>query len=148
MINELLDIDKLESGNMQLLCDEVELQPILRRATEAVKVIADKSKVQLDITKDNPTVYVDEDRVVQILINLLGNAVKYSPQGGEVKVCASEENQFIRIDVIDQGPGIPKKDRKAIFERFKQIEDQEYKRTGSTGLGLAICRALWKVMVA
>lgn len=142
MINELLDIDKLESGNMQLLCDEVELQPIIRRATEAVKVIADKNKLQLDITEENPTVYVDEDRVVQILINLLGNAVKYSPQGGVVKVCATEENQFIRIDVIDQGPGIPKKDRKAIFERFKQIEDQEYKRTGSSGLGLAICKAL------
>ncbi|HNB23465.1 MAG TPA: HAMP domain-containing sensor histidine kinase [Candidatus Melainabacteria bacterium] len=142
MINELLDIDKLESGNMQLLCSDVELQPILRRAKDAVSVIADKRKLRLDVTQDNHNLHVDEDRVVQVLINLLGNAVKYSPEGGEIKVCASVDKQFVRIDVIDQGPGIPKKDKKLIFERFRQIEGEEYKRSGSSGLGLAICKAL------
>lgn len=142
MINELLDIDRLESGHMQLLCEDVELQPILRRAGEAVAVIADNKKLKLELTEENPEVYVDEDRIVQILINLLGNAVKYSPEGGLIKVCAEREKDFVRVDVIDQGPGIPKKDKKVIFERFKQIEDADYKRSGSSGLGLAICKAL------
>ncbi len=142
MINELLDIDKLESGNMQLLCENVELQPILRRAVEAVTVIADNRKLKLDVTEENPIVHVDTDRIVQILINLLGNAVKYSPEGGVVSVQTTNEKDFVRIDIIDQGPGIPKKDKKAIFERFKQIEGEEYKRSGSSGLGLAICKAL------
>lgn len=142
MINELLDIDKLESGNMQLLCEDVELQAILRRAAEAVTVIADNRNLKLEITDLNPQVHVDEDRIVQILINLLGNAVKYSPEGGKIKIGAEPEKEFVRIDVIDEGPGIPKKDKKAIFERFAQIEEAEYKRSGSSGLGLAICKAL------
>ncbi|MBA3994341.1 MAG: hypothetical protein C0469_12505 [Cyanobacteria bacterium DS2.3.42] len=142
MINELLDIDKLESGNMQLILDDCELQPILRRAVEAVTVIAESRKVTLEPTRENPIVRVDEDRIVQILINLMGNAVKYSPEGGVIKINAEQEKEFIRIDIIDQGPGIPKKDKRLIFERFKQIEDDDYKRSGSSGLGLAICKSL------
>ncbi len=142
MINELLDIDKLESGNMQLLRDDCQLQPIFRRATEAVQVIAETGQVKIETTQNNPIVNVDEDRIVQILINLLGNAVKYSPEGGLIKIDAVDEGDFVRIDVIDQGPGIPKKDKKLIFERFKQIEGEEYKRSGSSGLGLAICKSL------
>ncbi|MCC7527272.1 MAG: HAMP domain-containing histidine kinase [Candidatus Melainabacteria bacterium] len=142
MINELLDIDKLESGNMQLLRDDCQLQPIFRRATEAVQVIAETRQVKIETTQYNPIVNVDEDRIVQIIINLLGNAVKYSPEGGLIKIDAVEERDFVRIDVIDQGPGIPKKDKKLVFERFKQIEGEEYKRSGSSGLGLAICKSL------
>ncbi len=143
LINELLDIDKLESGNMQLMLDDCELQPILRRAVEAVTVIAENRHVKIETSTNNPIVNVDEDRIVQILINLLGNAVKYSPEGGLIKLDIEEETKgYIRIDVIDQGPGIPKKDKKLIFERFRQIEDQDYKRSGSSGLGLAICKSL------
>ncbi len=143
LINELLDIDRLEAGNMQLLLDNCTLQPILRRAKDAINVIAENRKIKLEITEFDPVVNVDEDRVVQILINLLGNAVKYSPDARTIKLDAEEEDDdFIRIDVVDQGPGIPKKDRKLIFERFKQIEDEEYKRSGSSGLGLAICKSL------
>jgi signal transduction histidine kinase len=142
MINELLDIDKLESGNMQLIRDDCQLQPIFRRAAEAVQVIAETAHVKIETTQYNPIVNVDEDRIVQILINLLGNAVKYSPEGGLIKIDAVEERDFVRIDVIDQGPGIPKKDKKLIFERFQQIEGEEYRRSGSSGLGLAICKSL------
>lgn len=142
LINELLDIDKLESGNMQLILDECEIQNIFRRATEAVTVIAENRKIKLEITEANPAVNADEDRVVQIMINLLGNAVKYSPEGETIKIDAVEDNGFVRVDVIDHGPGIPKKDKRLIFERFKQIEGEEYKRSGSSGLGLAICKAL------
>jgi len=142
LINELLDIDKLESGNMQLILDDCELQDIFRRATEAVTVIAESRKIKLQTTQDNPTVNADEDRVVQIMINLLGNAVKYSPEGETIKIDVVDDQNFVRIDIIDNGPGIPKKDKKLIFERFKQIEGEAYKRSGSSGLGLAICKAL------
>lgn len=142
MINELLDIERLESGNLQLLREDLELQPILLRATEAVSVIAAPRGIRLETATLNPVVNIDGDRVVQILINLLGNAVKYSPENGIIKVNAVEQKDFVRIEVTDQGPGIPEKDRKLIFERFKQIESQEYKRAGSSGLGLAICAAL------
>jgi signal transduction histidine kinase len=142
LINELLDIDKLESGNMQLILDECEIQNIFRRATEAVAVIAEKRKIKLEVTTENPSVSADEDRVVQIMINLLGNAVKYSPENETIKIDVIDEKNFIRVDVIDHGPGIPKKDKRLIFERFKQIEGEEYKRSGSSGLGLAICKAL------
>lgn len=142
LINELLDIDKLESGNLQLFLSDCELQPILTRAKEAVSVIAENRKIKLEMTDFNPVVSADADRVVQILINLLGNAVKYSPDDGTIKIDAIDEKAYIRIDIIDQGPGIPKKDKRMIFERFKQIEGDEYKRAASSGLGLAICKSL------
>lgn len=142
MINELLDIERLESGNLQLLREDLDLQPVLLRAIEAVSVIAAPRGIKLESSTINPRVNIDGDRVVQILINLLGNAVKYSPENGIIKVNVIEKNSSVRIEVVDQGPGIPEKDRNLIFERFKQIESQDYKRAGSSGLGLAICAAL------
>ncbi len=142
MINELLDIERLESGNLQLLQENTELQPVLQRSGEAVSVLAAPRGIKLEISQSNPLVSIDADRIVQVLINLLGNAVKYSPDNGTIKVSAIEENDFVRIEVIDQGPGIPKEDQKMIFERFRQIESKEYRRSGSSGLGLAICAAL------
>lgn len=142
MINELLDIERLESGNMQLMREELDLQPILQRSIEAVSVIASARQIKFEAGSENPTVTVDGDRIVQILINLLGNAVKYSPEGGVISVNVSEQDQLVRIEVVDQGPGIPKHEQNSIFERFKQIESSEYKRSGSSGLGLAICKAL------
>ncbi|HIA54549.1 MAG TPA: HAMP domain-containing histidine kinase [Candidatus Melainabacteria bacterium] len=142
MINELLDIERLESGNLQLLREDFELRPILLSATEAVSTIATPRQIKFETTSSNPTVNIDRDRIFQILINLLGNAVKYSPENGLIKLNAIDQNDFVRVEVIDQGPGIPKADQKLIFERFKQIEGEEYKRSGSSGLGLAICVAL------
>lgn len=142
MINELLDIERLESGNMQLMREELDLQPILKRSIEAVSVIASARQIKFVAGSENPTVTVDGDRIVQLLINLLGNAVKYSPEGGVISVNVSEQDQLVRIEVVDQGPGIPKHEQNSIFERFKQIESSEYKRSGSSGLGLAICKAL------
>lgn len=127
---------------MQLMREQLDLQPIIRRSIEAVSVIASARKIQFEAGFENPTVNVDGDRIVQILINLLGNAVKYSPEGGVIHVNVSDQEQLVRIEVVDQGPGIPEHEQSSIFERFKQIESVNYKRSGSSGLGLAICKAL------
>lgn len=142
LINDLLDIEKLEAGRLSMDITDTALLPVLERAVEAVRVLAEKQKVTIDVPKTSITMPIDGDRLVQVLVNLLSNAIKYSPPDSAVVLKINEKEDWIEIRVEDHGRGIPKSYREIIFERFQQVNTPGFETKGGTGLGLAICKAI------
>lgn len=146
LVNDLLDIEKLESGSVELMPDAVDLSAVVERSVEAVRSFAESGSVHLDNCTPNLKVHVDAERIVQVLVNLLSNAIKYSPAGGKVTIGTDEStNGFVTVRVTDEGPGIPELHRKSIFERFKQIKDTDAVYKKGSGLGLAIAQQIVRV---
>jgi two-component system phosphate regulon sensor histidine kinase PhoR len=142
MVNELLDLSRIESGTVQLLLDDVDLIRVARSNSERLKLFAERQglKVVLDLPDRVPPVRGDEDRLGQVLINLLHNAVKFSPEGGEVVVGVREGEGEVLVWVRDPGIGVPATDRVRIFERFYKVDRARVRGRGGTGLGLSIAR--------
>lgn len=110
---------------------------------QAVRGFAEQQGVKLAASEQSKAeIFADRDRLVQVLINLVSNAIKFSPKGGTVTLAVSEEDAGIRFNIIDQGRGVPEQLREAIFDRFKQVEEDDAKVKGGSGLGLAICKAI------
>lgn len=142
LINDLLDIEKLESGNMTVSRRNVILNSVINRAADSVCDLAEQSNVRIRHKSSAVTILGDEDRLVQVMVNLLSNAIKYSPQGGEIIIDSCVLNDKVEISVVDQGPGIPQDYLSKIFERFQQVNPEDSKARKGTGLGLPICKAL------
>lgn len=142
LINDLLDIEKLESGMFELHLEHSAVDPIIEKSTEAVKALADGRNIRFVSTPCVLSVYADGDRLVQVLVNLLSNAVKYSPDDSEVAIETRKLDHQVEIRVIDTGRGVPAHMRESIFERFKQVDISDAKEKKGTGLGLAICKAI------
>lgn len=144
MVNELLDLSRIEGGAPQLLHDEVELGGVIRAAIERIRPFADRQRVALasDLPEDADLARVigDEERLGQLLINLLHNAVKFSKDGMRVVVAGREQKGEILVTVTDQGAGIPRADLDRVFERFYKVDKARVRGVGGTGLGLAIAR--------
>lgn len=104
--------------------------------------MAEKHGVALEIRGTDARAWADADRLVQVVVNLLGNAVKFSPPGQSVTLEAEKKRPFVEVRVIDRGRGIPPQFRDAVFERFKQVEASDARDKGGTGLGLAICKTI------
>lgn len=143
LINDILDVEKLEAGKLVLQLASVDLREIAARSIEGVRGYADGLDVALTLA-DGESVPVrgDEDRLIQVVTNLLSNAAKFSPRGGEVKVVVDPETRIARLSVIDQGPGIPEAFRSRIFQKFAQADSTDTRAKGGTGLGLAIAREI------
>lgn len=143
LINDLLDVEKMESGQLSLSCQLNSVAYIIERSLEAVRGFAEKQGVSLWAAPGiEGEVFVDGDRLVQVMVNLLGNAVKFSPPGATVQVSVVESEQALEIRVKDEGRGVPRHLREAIFERFKQVDANDAAEKKGTGLGLAICKAI------
>lgn len=142
LINDLLDIEKLEAGKLEMVFEEAPIVPIVDRSVESVKAFAEQHAVRIESETADVKVFADSDRLVQVLVNLLSNAVKYSPRDGVVSVKLEKLDSAVRVDVIDYGRGIPPEFIDKVFERFQQVETMDSKKKGGTGLGLAICRAI------
>jgi PAS domain S-box-containing protein len=142
LVKDLLDIEKMESGMLQLHQTEVELQSVFDHAYDAVQPAAAEKTVHLSFETTALTVFADQDRLVQVLTNLLTNAIKFSAPNGRVSVSASDKAELVEITVADEGRGIPPDMLNTVFDRFKQVEESDAKGKGGTGLGLAICKAL------
>lgn len=140
LINDILDLERLEHGKVKLHFSAQPLAHILARARESVQALAAQQKIQLNISPVDLTVVADGDRIVQVIVNLLSNAVKFSPAGSAIQVSASEQNGWIEVRVTDQGRGIPAAYLDKVFERFRQVEASDDREKGGTGLGLAICK--------
>ncbi|HEY9714543.1 MAG TPA: PAS domain-containing sensor histidine kinase [Chroococcales cyanobacterium] len=141
LINDLLDIEKMEAGMLQIECANHPVAELAELATFAVSGLAEKHAVSVVAKPTRVSVYADRDRVVQILTNLLSNAVKFSSPGSEVLLsCDYDNDDMIEFKVKDSGRGIPEKALPAIFDRFRQAEQSDAK--SGTGLGLAICKSL------
>lgn len=142
LINDLLDLEKMESGTISISCNETVVADLFDHAAQSVAELAKKNKLTIRCAEDESTVFCDSDRISQVLINLVGNAIKFSPEGGLIELKSESEGDFVEISVVDQGPGIPKEYRETVFERYRQVPDESGKRVGGTGLGLAICKAI------
>lgn len=143
LINDILDVEKLEAGQLVLHLAPVDLRDIAARSIEGVGGYADGLGVALTLADGEPApVRGDQDRLIQVVTNLLSNAAKFSQRGGEVKVAVNPETRVARLSVVDQGPGIPEAFRSRIFQKFAQADSSDTRAKGGTGLGLAIAREI------
>jgi two-component system phosphate regulon sensor histidine kinase PhoR len=142
MVNELLDLSKIEQGGQPLHLDVVDIGEVIRGTVDRLRLFADRQDVHLetDVPADLPIVRGDDERLGQMLVNLLHNAVKFSPSGGSVTVGASVSGDEVVITIEDHGVGIPAADIGRIFERFYKVDKARVRGKGGTGLGLAIVR--------
>ena len=143
LINDVLDLSKVEAGQVELDVHPFSLREALERGVVMVRERATEDSVRVAFSADPEVDVVDGDerRIKQVIFNLLSNAVKFTPAGGEIDVSATRENGEVRISVADTGPGIAAEDRERIFEEFQQTEAGIAQREG-TGLGLALSKRL------
>jgi PAS domain S-box-containing protein len=141
LIMSLLDVARMQAGRIELDRTAVDLAAMVPDLLTDIEMIADEYKISVnsEIAKDLPVIFVDEDKISRVIINLLDNAVKFSPENSAIKVAVRAEGNDIVFQIWDQGPGISDENRAIIFERFSQISGQLGRWRGA-GLGLAFCR--------
>jgi signal transduction histidine kinase len=145
LINDLLDLAKIEAGRMEIRAESVSLNDLFEGLTSILKPQCEVKNVQIEfnVAGDVPVVKTDPAKLQQILYNLLANAIKFSPADELIGLTAVRAgNDFIRISVIDHGPGIAEEKQAIIFEKFRQIDGGVTRQHSGTGLGLAISREL------
>lgn len=143
LINDMLDLEKVGSGKLQLECAELNMGEVIDHAAEVVRLQAITKGISLARNGDwNLHCWADRDQLVRVLVNLLQNALKYSPESSRISVEIEDLGTHARVSVGDQGRGIPPEKIVRIFEKFEQVEIADAKKSGGTGLGLAICKAI------
>jgi len=144
LINDILDIEKIEAGKMDFNFDSVDIAATVRNAAVANQTYADQFGVTLAIESslDHARIRADEGRIMQVLANLLSNAAKFSPDGGKVGIRVERRGRMVRVSVEDHGPGIPEDFRPRIFEKFSQLDSSDRRKVSGTGLGLNIARTI------
>ncbi len=142
LISELLDLEKIEAGEIDLRITRFPVDRAISSSIDAVRASADIEKIDLYARECGIAIFADEDRLVRVLINLLSNAIKFSPEQSSIEIEAVEQNDSIRFSVTDHGPGIPEAAQNRIFERYKQVSNARDRVKQGTGLGLAICKAI------
>jgi signal transduction histidine kinase/Na+/proline symporter len=144
MINDLLDLSKIEAGRLDLQLEALELEPVFTRALGTTHPLFAEKRIKAasEVAADLPPVYADADWLHQVLTNLLANAVKFSPAGGTIRLSGRQTEGFALISVTDEGPGIPPDRLEQVFERFQQARDPQKSHPLGTGLGLTISREI------
>jgi len=140
LINNLIDLEKMQSGKIELTLGDVPLAALVQRCTSVVAPLAESRSIILATAYSDLVLKADEQRLAQVVINLLGNAIKFSPPDSRVAIVIDKKASHVQIAINDQGPGIPADLREKIFERYHQIPG-EMKQAGS-GLGLTISKAI------
>ena len=143
LINDILDLSKIEAGKMELTLDEIDIEKLIKSVMSTVMgLIKDKPvRLEEEIVAELPPVRADSMRIRQILINLFSNAAKFTDEG-TIKVTAVAEGDHVRIGVRDSGPGISKEDQEKLFQAFSQVDASATRATGGSGLGLSISKEL------
>lgn len=143
LINDLLDIERMEAGKLDMYMVEARLDDIFEQAVDTVGKFAEQHGIAILAADTNLKVYADADRIVQVLVNLISNAVKFSPKDTSITLDAMlSSGDVIEVTVKDQGRGIPADQQESIFQRFQQVSVADAKQRKGTGLGLAICKAI------
>ncbi len=146
MVNDILDLEKLDAGKLQMDLQAQMMLPGLRHALATMQPYAETFgvSVQLEslLEESSTCCAIDEGRIIQVVVNLLSNAIKFSPKGSTARVQLSLMGQRVRVAVIDQGRGIPEEFKDRIFQRFAQAGPQTVRGQAGTGLGLAICKGI------
>ncbi len=143
LVNDILDIEKMESGQVIFNFKRVEVRSLVEQAIEANRELAEGYGVRLRFDESSThEVRADPDRLMQVVTNLLSNAVKFSPRDADVVVAIANAGERVRITIRDQGPGIPVDFRSRIFEKFAQADTSNQRQKGGTGLGLSIVKQI------
>jgi PAS domain S-box-containing protein len=145
LINDLLDLSRIEAGRVEVRPTTLPLAALAEEVAEHLKALAAEKLIRIEVPSADPsvTVWADRDKVTQVLMNLIGNAVKFTPQGGKITVAVEKNgNDYIQISVADTGPGILPEERNRIFSKFYQVANIEKQKPKGSGLGLAISKAL------
>jgi len=148
LINDILDIEKIESGKLNLAPEVMPVDELVREAMVLNKAFGERFKVRFQSHGDAPErkVHADRKRLLQVMTNLLSNAAKFSPEGAVVDITTEDAGGAVRVAVHDRGSGIPEAFRTRIFGRFTQADSTATRQKGGTGLGLAICKRLVELM--
>jgi PAS domain S-box-containing protein len=142
LINDILDLERIQSGREPLVFRPVQLAEIVRQAIDGMAPVAEAAGVQLIHDSTQVEIAADPDRLLQVLTNLLSNAIKFSPPNSTISVLLRPDVSGVTLSVIDPGRGIPGDKLEAIFGRFQQVDASDSRQKGGTGLGLAICRTI------
>ncbi len=144
LINDLLDISRIESGRIQMEQESISLLEIVTQRLEEIRPQADEKSIRLALTAPEsvPTILGDEARMGQVFTNLIGNAIKFTPDNGEVSVKIEVDGNLLHVEVIDTGPGIRAEERQKIFDKFYQLSDISTRQQGGSGLGLSITKSI------
>jgi PAS domain S-box-containing protein len=145
LINDLLDLSTIEAGKIDLRPTKLSLVTLVKEAAESLRPVATEKLINLTVMSADPGViaWADRDKVIQVLMNLIGNALKFTPTRGKVTIAVAKDSAaWMQISVTDTGPGIPAEEVNKVFGRFYQIGQAGTQKTQGTGLGLAISKAL------
>ncbi|HST60024.1 MAG TPA: response regulator [Longimicrobium sp.] len=142
LINDILDIERIESGTVTMELKPVDASELVHQSVEVMAAMAEKAGVRLYSWADRQPLEADPDRILQVLTNLLSNAIKFSPPESEVSLTTEVGDGEVAFRVRDAGRGIPADRLESIFERFSQVDSSDARDKGGTGLGLAICRSI------
>jgi PAS domain S-box-containing protein len=142
LINDILDLERIESGKVELSRGAVDAQTVMNQAREGLQSIADQAGIQIVTEPAVGSLWGDSDRIIQTLTNLISNAIKFSPAGTTVTLSGTAGANEFTFRVTDQGRGVPDDKLDSIFERFSQIDASDSRDKGGSGLGLAICESI------
>jgi signal transduction histidine kinase len=145
LINDLLDLSKIEEGKIELQPGRVSLGGLVHEVVETLRPIAVEKSVALEAAHPEPSILVwaDREKITQVLTNLIGNAIKFTPAGGKIMISTMKNGtEWVQISVNDSGPGIPAKEKQKIFDKFYQLAGNGGPKPKGTGLGLSISKAL------
>ncbi|MDB5098109.1 MAG: sensory transduction histidine kinase [Cyanobacteria bacterium RYN_339] len=144
LINDLLDMSRIQAGKFSLEPSPMRLEANLQDVTTYLGALADRKAqaLRLELPDALPAVLGDAQRVTQVLANLIGNAIKFTPRGGTVRIRAASLPGFVRVEVADDGPGIPPDQQGLLFQPFSQLDSSSTRAAGGAGLGLSIAKAL------
>ncbi len=148
MINDMLDISRIESGRIRLKVEPVNLADSIEGAVDSFRAVLNQTgrAVKTRVPENLPVVAVDRDRVGQVLINLISNALKYSPEGGDVTISAKHTDGYVQVSVADKGMGISREDQKKLFNKFYRVDSAMTREIGGTGLGLSITKSIIELL--
>lgn len=147
LITDLLDLSQIERGKTEMNLEPVNLVEVINRVVSTFREMVTRKgqRIMVGIPPDLPTVFADEEKIETALINLLDNAVKYTPDHGEITVFAFEKDDGLQVEVADTGIGIPTNDLPRIFERFYRVDKARSRELGGTGLGLSIVKHIIEI---
>jgi PAS domain S-box-containing protein len=142
LINDILDLERIESGKVELTRAIVDSQALIDQAREGLQSMADAEGIRIAVEPSSATLWADSDRVIQTLMNLIGNAIKFSPANTAVRLSGSAGANEFTFCVSDEGRGVPDDKLASIFQRFSQVDASDSRAKGGSGLGLAICQSI------
>jgi PAS domain S-box-containing protein len=142
LVNDILDLDRLESGKITLVKECCDAGVLVEQAARGMRSLAEKEKITLSVSSVSTPVWASPDRIIQTLTNLLSNAIKFSSTHSMITIIVEPQGDRVLFQVKDRGRGIPADKLETIFERFQQVNSSDSRSKGGTGLGLAICHSI------